>query len=263
MKPKSPKPEKKPRAKVEQPVSISSASTEEAKTDKLPLKPKHPTEKVVLLREKLQALAARGVNGEATSAQAKLERLEKRYNFSIHIRLQKDIFAGIVVAPDGTARHVLTIADFDVANATKWALEGATGAQCGFRGSDLVANASQGSIVKLEGIARVIVAAVETLWGQFRKAPGIQPADRALFIRGLLDGMLNEHSQGEALPRQICTQKLAKAGKKTVARPAGISLHPYSVAYPLGKDIRFSTDIDDVSHRLNAAIVAALPQTTP
>lgn len=222
------------------------------------MKQKAATIKARETRAKLQALAERGVDGERTSATRKLAKLEARYDFSAVAMSTADIFAGRF-DKSSIARKVATLPDPHLANAVKWAIEGATKLPCAFRDSDLYADASERTAARLGDIAGALAASMETLWSQFQRTPGTNPADRPVFIMGLYDGMMNEPTPA-LLPSRIEKPAKFRTKRQAVNLAPGLKIHPYSVAVGLGRDLRFSVPLEEVTNRLNAAIVAALPQ---
>lgn len=221
------------------------------------MKAKTPaTPKARELKAKLEALAERGVNGEAKVAKAKLRRLLNRYDFTAANDGGTDIFSGVFVPARGGAEPVIRfeVDDFDIANSVKWAIEHATGIRCLFRGGQLAAEADPATAARLHEIAATIAGNFSQLWAQFKTAPGVNPADRANFMLGLYDGMMGEVRQGEALPRRATQDKIKRPRKRDLARPAGVALHPYSVAAGLGRQVRFSTAIEEIAGELDQAV---------
>jgi hypothetical protein len=194
------------------------------------------------LLAKLQALAAKpGTPDEGKAAEKKIAMLQKRYDFSQADISKDDIFAGKFKRAT-LAAHIYKFADdYTVANAVKWAIEYSTGIKCVWHGEELLAEAVPSSADKLANIALSVSESFRELWNQFAKVPGINAADRGVFIMGLYDGMMNE-VKPELLPgRSAKPVKIARAKKKSVASPPGVALHPYSVAVGYGKQVRFST----------------------
>lgn len=78
---------------------------------------------------KLQALAERGIDGEKLAAQRKIDRLRARFDFDAPGAAETlDLFQG-TFKQSSKARWIYSFsqAEFDVANAVKWAIESATG----------------------------------------------------------------------------------------------------------------------------------------
>ena len=194
------------------------------------------------LLAKLQALAAKpGTPDEGKAAAAKIAMLQKRYDFSQADISKDDIFAG-KFKPATIAAHIYSFAsDYTIANSVKWAIEYSTGIKCVWRDGELLAEAAPSSAQKLAGIALSVSESFRELWNQFAKVPGVNSADRGVFIMGLYDGMMNEVKPALLPNRSAKPVKAARAKKKAVAAPPGIALHPYSVAVGYGKQVRFST----------------------
>ncbi len=208
------------------------------------------------LLSKLEALTqSPGTPDEGKAAQKKLDRLRKRYDFSQADVSKDDIFrkpfkVSSLAAP--IARF--ETADFDVGNAVKWGIEYAAGVPCRWRDGELLAQVAPSQAGELGGIASTISAAMLELWKQYAQA--VNPLDRALFVAGLYDGMMNEtRPLGQALPRRADCRPV-KGKRRAVGHVAGFAVHPYTVAVGLGKQIRFSVPL--------AVIAADLQQqTTP
>lgn len=203
------------------------------------------------LRDKLDALARYGINGEKIAAQGKLDALIAKYDWTTDPRkqVQKDVFAG-KFTPASYASQVFRFSeeDADIANAIKWAIQSRTMIQCVWRGhSELWAQADPSSTRRLTDIARTVSDAFRSLWRQFSQATGVEPQERSLFISGLADGMLQDVRKGELLPtvpRKKCKDKRAPA----------VSPHPYFTAATLGEQILFSVPLEEIENQLAEAI---------
>lgn len=216
-----------------------------------PLKPASAT--AWRLRDKLQALADYGFNGEKSVAQAKLDALIAKYDWTRDPRkiVQKDVFGGKFV-PASYASHVLAFSgnDYDIAGAVKWGIESRTGIRCVWRGTgELWAQADPSSVKRLTDAAKTVSEAFRALWHQFSRASGVEPQDRSIFVAGLADGMLGEKRSGKPLP---C---LPRPQRKSAA--PGISVHPYEIAVKLGESVRFSVPLEEITNQLAEAIAPA------
>lgn len=215
-----------------------------------PPKPKTPaTPTQRKLKAKLEALAkAPGTPDEGKAAAAKLARLLARVDFTLPDVSKDEIFAGSFER-SASALPVMFCDDWQLGASIKWAIESATGCNCLFRGSELFAEVTPRTQAKLKGVAATIAEGFKALWAKFQAFPTITPLDRPIFFRGLYDGMMNETRQG-VLPARI-TPKASKRGKRA-ARPleSGFSLHPYSVAVPLGQQIRFNVPLCNITEQL-------------
>lgn len=220
---------------------------------------KPATEKIHSLRDKLKALAERGVNGEKLAAQAKLKRLESRYDFKSPILATADIFAGIFYS-SSVAEPLCAFApdDRDVANCVKWAIEDRTRIPCLFRNDTLCAQATPSTAQQLVKITDTIRRGFSELWRQYHAGGGVI-ADRNNFIGGLFDGMMGEQRTGQALPSRANT-KPPKTKKRSVGHVAGLNIHPYSVALHLGRQIRFNAPLETIAGELAEKLQQALPQ---
>lgn len=228
---------------------------------------KPATEKLCQLRAKLQALAERGVNGEATAAKAKLKRLDASVDFSKPILRTEDIFANMRVRFDAQAHFICNLGpDKELGDFVKWALESGVRINASHRGhGELWACIPLVDTGRIKTLAMGLADGFRLLWEQFKRTPGVFPSDRTLFYRGLYDGCMGEErKQGEPLPARIIPiQAKVRAKARDLAPAPGIGLHPYQVAAPLGKQLRFSASIEEVSGELQNTINKALPQTTP
>lgn len=215
------------------------------------------------LLEKLQALAERGIDGEKLSAQRKIARLKARFDFTgAGAEDTPDLFRGSF--KHGTkARWIYSFNanEFDVANSVKWAIETATKIPCVFRHGELLAEAAPGTARKLEEIAGHIALSFRTLLDKFSAVDGVSVDDRGAFVMGLYDGMMNEtRHAGQRLPSLAGVTKGRKRKKRAEAPAIGLHVHPYTVALSLGKQIRFSAPLEQITAELEAVTRKGLPQ---
>lgn len=218
---------------------------------------KPATEKHFELRDKLRALAERGVNGERAAAQAKLRRLEAAVDFSKPVMRTVDIFAGLKVRFTYDANLLCRLDDRDkeLADFVKWALEEQLKIEASHRlNGELWARVSPNDADKLGRIALGISESFRCLWFKLSKTSGIYPTDRSLFYRGLYDGMMGNKRTGLLPTRIIPKLRAGKANSKALAARPGVSLHPYQVALPLGESIRFSATLEEINEQLAQAI---------
>jgi hypothetical protein len=221
---------------------------------KADLKPANPKARALL--EKLQALADRGIDGEKLSAQKKIARLKARFDFSsAQPEETPDLFLG-TFKPASTARCIYSFGrdEFDVANSVKWAIESATRIPCVFRDGDLLAEATASTAKRLKEIAAHIAESFRALIRQFSAVDGVSFEDRGVFVMGLYDGMMNEtRDVGQRLPSRARPTKLPRGKKRAVAPSGGLHVHPYTVALSLGKQIRFSAPLEEMTAALEEA----------
>ena len=221
---------------------------------------KPATRKLRELLAKLEALAAApGTPEEGAAAAAKVAKLRARYDFTVPDISKDDLFRG-KFQRSASAVPVARLADVEIANSVKWAIEAATGIPCIFRDAELLAEATPGTARKLGQIAATITEGFSALWSRFGSAPGVHPADRGNFIAGLYDGMMNEQRTGQALPlRAVGTDRRAvRAKRRALNHAPGLNLHPYSVAVDLGRQIRFSVPLSEITNQLETALCAQL-----
>lgn len=221
----------------------------------------HPTQAARLLRAKLAALAERGIAGEASAAQAKLARLEARYDFAAAPCEQKagDIFEGL--ACDMRSRSAsllidLPVADSDIASFVQWAISKAANVNGTLRDAPgwrvaVWIEANPRAMEKLGTIARTIAGSFADLWARFSATPGVQPAARKVFFMGLYDGIFDDQRQpGQPLPPIVApTVKGARAKRKLAVAP-GVAIHPYTLAVDLGRSIRLSVPTEQIVESL-------------
>jgi hypothetical protein len=215
------------------------------------------------VRAKLEALAARpGTPEEGAAAQKKLARLLEKYDFSQADISKDDIFKGSF-RPASTAEllHKFGPDQSDIAAHVKWSIENETKIACLFRAGELYAQADRRTAARLAKIAGTVAQSFAELWQHYATA-GANPADRGNFIAGLYDGMMNDARTGQALPRRASCPKVARAKCRAVGLPAGLNLHPYSVALNLGRQIRFSVSLDNLTEQLQTTLTGALPAGT-
>src|ERR1039458_966642 len=116
---------------------------------------KPATRKIRLLFAKLEALTERGINGEQDAAFKKLDRLKARYDFSAPALDKDDLFAGVFQrASTATPVYKFNGDDFSMSSSVKWAIEKATGINCCFRNSEMLAEATPKTANKLAQIAK-------------------------------------------------------------------------------------------------------------
>jgi hypothetical protein len=220
-------------------------------------KPKKPASpRVRRLRSKLEALASVGIEGEKVSAQEKLERLLKRYDFMAPEVKLGDMFGGKFI-PSPVSRHLAMFAqcDQDIASAVKWAIESATGLNASFRGDELLVEVDVSCLPQLTSIADRITNGCRLLWERFERAPGITPRDQGLFLRGIYDGMMDDKRRdGELLPPRRIEAVKATRKRNALATAPGIGVHPYTVALDLGRQLRFETPVTDIVGSLEEKI---------
>jgi len=226
------------------------------------MKPKHANAKIWALFRKLQALAERGVDGEKTAAERKLARLKVRYDF--HAPADDgapDLFSGrFARSSAGRPIYSFSSGELDIATSVKWAIESATKIHCVHRGADLLAEATPAAARRLREICHYIAQSFRALLAGFCGLGGVTAADRTAFLMGLYDGMMNEtRSAGQRLPGRSPFAK--KRRTKGLAGPsAGVHVHPYTIAVDLGKKIRFSAPLEQITAELEVVASKFLSQ---
>jgi hypothetical protein len=222
-------------------------------------------QKARALLKKLQALAERGIDGERLSAQRKITRLKRRFDFSVPDPTETpDLFAGRF-RPASQARRVYAFepTEFDVANSVKWAIESATKIRCLYRGGELLAEAAPSTARRLTDVADHIARSFRALLGRFSAVEGVSAADRGAFVMGLYDGMMNEAREiGQRLPGRSSLKKARKGKKMAASETTGLHVHPYTIAVSLGKQIRFSAPLAQITAELEAVAQKCLTTKT-
>ncbi len=218
------------------------------------------------LLKKLRALAERGIDGERSAAQRKLAKLLQRFDFSGPEPAEPaDLFHGSF-RPAAKARWVYTFGrdEPDVANAVKWALEAATTIPCRHRNGDLLAEATATTARRLTAIAEQIAQSFRALLGRFDAVNGMTLDDRCAFVMGLYDGMMGQaRDAGQRLPRLVGRAKKPKGRRNAVNPASAVHLHPYTVALGLGRQIRFSAPLEQLTAELEAATRTLLAPAGP
>lgn len=223
-------------------------------------------QKARALFKKLQVLAERGIDGEKMSAQKKIARLRARFDFTMADPAETpDLFSGSFKRST-SARRIYSFGrhEFDVANSVKWAIESAARIPCVYRDSDLLAEVTPGTARKLTGIADHIAQSFRALIDRFSAIEGVSVTDRAAFVMGLYDGMMDDvRNAGKRLPGRFCATTRRKARQKAVPHSAGLNIHPYTVALSLGKQIRFSASLEQITAELETVTRKHLTSRTP
>ena len=78
---------------------------------------------------------------------------------------------------------------------------------------------------------------------------------------GLYDGMMNEtRSAGQRLPGRSHSGKKRRTRKSPASDAAGVNVHPYAIAVGLGKQIRFSAPLEQITAELDVVATKYLTQ---
>ena len=204
--------------------------------------------------KKLEALAERGIDGERFAAQRKIVQLKARFDFNGPVPAETpDLFQG-TFRRSSKARRIWSFSqsEFDVANCVKWAIEAATGINCLYRERVLLAEAAAGTANRLAVIAEQIAHDFRALIAKFSALDGVSVTDRGVFVMGLYDGMMNElRAVGQPLPSRPGLKKKARTRKPAASPAMGLHVHPYSLALGLGRQIRFSVPLQEITAELD------------
>jgi len=224
------------------------------------------------VRAKLQALAARGIAGEAETAQRKLARLEARYDWSAPCEQAKgDIFAGCKFAQRSTTARLLAsfpAAEIDIAPYVQWAVSQAANINGALRspsfGVELWVEADASTIKRLQSIAEVIRRAFRELWASFSAQPGVPPSWRKVFLLGLYDSMMSDDRRpGQMLPPIVAPAVRKTKGKRKLALAPAVTIHPYTLALELGRSIRLSVPLESIAATLEERCAASIARPEP
>lgn len=211
------------------------------------------------LLAKLQRLADPANGGtpdECRAAQEKADRLKRKLDFNAPApAMTGDLFAG-KFRQGSKAVFIATIPERDIASHVKWAIEHATNIPCLFVGDTIMAHISPSQADKLTVIASTVHEGFRAILSRFDLVDGVTTSDRAAFRMGLYDGMMNEKREaGQRLPaRKENGVREVRAKKSAVATAPKFAVHPYSMAVPLGKQIRFSVPLEEIILELEQRI---------
>lgn len=235
------------------------------------MKKRPATEKARDRLAKLEALAdpARGgTPSECAAAAAKVARLKRTFDFTgLPEPTTHDMFKEARSFRRGSqALFVAALErhEMEIGSCVKWAIEVSSPIHCVFTGDTLRAEADGRTAAKLQDIASAIIGAYRAVLHKFDAIDGVTTADRSAFLRGLTDGMLGEtRPDGQRLPSRRCRRISQRPAKRqAVATAPRLSVHPYSLAWPLGRQIRFSATIEEIVADLDRKIHPQLsPQT--
>ena len=102
-------------------------------------------------------------------------------------------------------------------------------------------------------IAVQIAGSFSALLDKFGAIDGVNVEDRGVFVMGLYDGMMNEdRNVGERLPNRSGPKATRKSKKKAAPANPSLNIHPYTIGLSLGKQIRFSAPIEQITAELDA-----------
>lgn len=206
------------------------------------------------MRSKLEALVERGFNGERLAAEKKLKRYLDRYDWTSP-KEGPDIFAGTFTKlPGSTGILPFANEDLDIGMFVKWSIEITTKIPCSFKNRILCVETTGSTARRLADIALAMQVGLLKLWEQYASTPGARACDRGNFLLGLYEGMMNEVRSNEALPSRIVPKVKLTRSRKAVAIAPGLSFHPYTLAVPLGRQIRVCTPLETIAGELDQKI---------
>jgi hypothetical protein len=124
-----------------------------------------------------------------------------------------------------------------------------------------MAEVTPASARRLGEIAVHISGSFRALLNKFGAIDGVNADDRGVFVMGLYDGMMNEVRQvGERLPSRSSQKPTGRSKKKAAPSGPSLNIHPYTIGLSLGKQIRISAPIEQITAELEAVTQKLLHQ---
>ncbi|MEI6377435.1 MAG: hypothetical protein WCO97_09610 [bacterium] len=158
-------------------------------------------------REYLEEMVRRGTEHEAIVAKEKLARLEARFDFlAKQTENIDDIFSGW-----GTPKKSDTVAPLiavdtgwrDVASLVKWLLQDKFGIASSWRetkkGCEIVAGIAEADLRRIRPLAKSLLAGITAICGEFFQSAPTTELERAPFLSGLYEGLMNEPRKGGSI----------------------------------------------------------------
>jgi hypothetical protein len=218
--------------------------------------PLEVTPSIARRRAHLQEMAARGTENEREIAKAKLASLEAKYRFDAPLPIP-DIFDGWVkpaYARDATPIFTAANESLDAANIVKWILHEHFDVTATWRyhseGADLQAHIRKGDAAKLGRHCKALLKNILLCCDAFSGGRPLRPLDRAPFLQGLSDGLLDEpRPHGSALAGYSPSAKPRVRKYRTKSPPASqaaAAIHPYDIGRMAGQNIRIDLPADEL-----------------
>jgi len=218
----------------------------------------------------LSEMAARGTEHEKTIAKEKLGRLEARHDFSRPAaRDAGDIFAGWPrPAPSQVAHPVLKVKKewLDAANLIKWVFQDKFHTASTWRTAaaetELLLNANASDARKFKPFAKDLLGTIIAACEEFSRGCNIRELDRAPFLTGLYDGLIDERrTVGTRMPgfspaakKKPARVKKLKKNQQQAARTA--TIHPYDLGRDAGEKLRINIPRDELCEAIRLAVAA-------
>jgi hypothetical protein len=237
---------------------------------------KKPSASVTIRRRRdhLREMAARGTTHEKTIASEKLARLDARYDFSAG-QEGEDIFAGWGrPAHARDAAPVLEVRQewLDAANLVKWVFQDKFHATSTWRttsdGAELLLHAGKADIGRFRPFAKDLLETIIAACAVFSSGRDVRALDRAPFLNGLYDGLIDERrAAGAVVPGFSPVAKKKPGGGKKRKNPAAppppssAAIHPYDLGHDAGGKMRVAVPRDELCEGIRLAVAG--PETEP
>jgi hypothetical protein len=219
-------------------------------------------------RERLEAMIERATEHEKATARDKLQRLNEKYDFSQPEADDfPDLFRNWIPKKSTTASAVFSVETpwMDVGNILKWIFENKFGLRAKWRmsatHSELMLEGCLGNLkrtkVFAQGVLETLQAACVTFFGNRT----VKPLERAPFLSGLYDGLLNEvRPEGgmipgySPMPKKKAPRKTRLAKKSAQPPQAGFAVHPYDLGREAGRQMRLEVPREEICDGIRAAL---------
>ena len=102
-------------------------------------------------------------------------------------------------------------------------------------------------------IAEQIAHDFRALIAKFSALDGVGVTDRGVFVMGLYDGMMNDlRDVGQPLPSRPRLKKKGRIRKPAINSATDLHVHPYTMAFGVGKQIRFSVPLQEITAEMDS-----------
>ena len=224
-------------------------------------------------RDHLAEMAARGTEHEKVVAKEKLKRLEARHDFAPPADLEvDDIFAGWARPAHSRVAHpILKVKKewLDAANLIKWVFQDKFQASSIWKSAaaetELMLNASATDVRKFKPFAKGLLSTIVAACEEFSRGGNIRELDRAPFLTGLYDGLIDErHPAGTRMPgfSPAAKKKPVRVKKPKKNQPPATSaaaIHPYDIGRDAGQKLRLNIPRDALCESIRLAVTGQEP----
>ena len=225
-------------------------------------------------RDHLAEMAARGTEPEKTIAKEKLKRLESRHDFAPPADLEvDDIFSGWTrPTPSRVAHPILKVKKewLDAANLIKWVFQDKFQTPSTWKSSPtdthLMLNASEADVRKFKPFAKDLLGTIVAASEEFARGASIRELDRAPFLTGLYDGLIDErHPAGMRIPgfSPAAKKKPVRVKKPKKSQPPATNaaaIHPYDLGRDAGQKLRINIPRDALCEAIRLAVTSQDPE---